>query len=114
MDALNTFAVFLLGLVLRIGLPLGATALVIWLLRRLDAHWQAEAERQCARAPAAVKPPVPCWVMNNCPAERRAVCPAFAHPEVPCWQYFRDGHGHLREACLLCRVFRSTPAPVPA
>ena len=121
MDVLSPFTVFLLGVALRIGLPLAATALIVWLLRRLDAHWQAEAERQQARAPvAAALPPerglrrTPCWVLNNCPAERRATCPIYGHADLLCWQYFRDRQGHLQEACLKCQVFRSAPRPVPA
>ncbi len=114
MDALSPVIVFLLGVTLRIGLPLAATALIIWLLQRVDAHWQAEAERQRARAPVTATPHVPCWITNNCSAERRAACPIYGHAEALCWQYFRDRQGHLREACLGCQVFRSAPTPVPA
>ena len=116
MDALDAFTVFLLGVMLRIGLPLAATALIVWLLQRVDAHWQADARaaRQRALAPVTATPRVACWVANNCSAERRATCPIYGHAEVLCWQYFRDKQGHLREACLGCPVFRSTPMPVPA
>ncbi len=114
MEALNILITFLAGLLLRIGLPLGITALAVLLLRRLDAHWQAEAERQRAGLPAAAPQRVPCWITNNCPAERRAACPIYAHPETPCWQYFRDKQGHLRETCLDCDVFRGAPIPVAA
>ena len=116
MDALNTLAVFLAGGLLRIGLPLAVTAVIVWLLRRLDARWQAEAEWQRTLAPAAaaVAPRVPCWVTNRCSAERRAACPIYGHAEVLCWQYFRGRQGYLREACLGCQVFRHAPIPVPA
>ena len=116
MDALSPVIVFLLGVMLRIGLPLAATALIIWLLQRVDAHWQADAReaRQRALAPVTATPRVPCWFINNCSPERRASCPIYGHAEVLCWQYFRDRQGHLREACLGCQVFRNAPTPVPA
>lgn len=116
MDPLSPVIVFLLGVMLRIGLPLAATALIIWLLQGLDAHWQADAReaRQRALAPATATPRVPCWVIKNCSPEQRAACPIYGHAEVLCWQYFRDEQGHLREACLVCQVFRTAPTPVPA
>ena len=114
MDALSPVIVFLLGAMLRIGLPLAVTALLVWLLQQVDAHWQAEAERQRAHAPVTATPRVPCWVINNCSPERRAACPIYGHAEVLCWQYFRDRQGRLRETCLACQVFRNAPIPVPA
>ena len=125
MDALNPFTVFLIGVVVRVGIPLGATALLIWLLRRLDARWEAEAraasQRIPAPAPAPAAPPpegdlrrVPCWEVNDCSAEQHTICPIYGRSDVLCWQYFRDKQGHLREACLGCQVFRNTPTLVPA
>ena len=114
MDPLTTSIVYLLGAALRLGLPLGITALVVWLLRRLDARWQMEAERERARIPATATPSAPCWVARNCPAGRRAICPAYLNPALPCWQLFRDQQGQLREACLGCEVFIKAPVPVTA
>jgi hypothetical protein len=116
MDALSPVIVFLLGVILRLGLPLAVTALFVWLLRTLDAHWQADAReaRRRALAPAMVSGRAPCWVINNCSAERRATCPIYGHAEVLCWQYFRDGQGSLRDACLGCEVFRNAPIPAQA
>lgn len=39
------FTVLLAMLVLRLIIPLGLTLLLVWALRRLDAHWQREARR---------------------------------------------------------------------
>lgn len=116
MDALISVLVFLLGVLVRLVLPLTVTALFVWLLRTLDAHWQADAReaRRRAIAPATATPRVPCWVINNCSAERRAVCPIYGNAEVICWQYFRDGQGSLRDDCLSCDVFRNAPMPVQA
>src|SRR5574341_878058 len=80
MVGLLTFATLIL---LRLGLPLAATALMVWLLQQLDARWQAEAERQ-QRATPRVVARVPCWEIRQCPPESRATCPAYAQPDLPC------------------------------
>jgi len=111
MDAL---AVFLVGIVLRFGIPIGVTALIIYALRRMDIHWQREAERNHALVAAAHPSGLRCWELRNCPPERRAACAAYARSDIPCWQVFRDESGRLREACLTCEVFGETPAPIAA
>jgi hypothetical protein len=58
----------LVGLVLRLGVPLGLTALLGWWLKRLDARWQREAEAgQAAQRIAAST--TPCWEVLGCPTE---------------------------------------------
>lgn len=114
MDPLTASIVFLLGAALRLGFPLGITVIVVWLLQRLDARWEIEAEKERTRVPATLTLSVPCWVTRNCPAERRAICPAYLDPTLPCWQLFRDQRGQLREACLGCEVFIQAPVPVTA
>jgi hypothetical protein len=106
-EPLTQIAAYLAGLLLRIAIPLGVTAVLVWLLRRVDAHWKEEAQYSRPR-PAQSNP---CWALRRCPTERRAACPAFLQHEVPCWQLFRDEGGHLREACLTCPVFRTAPVP---
>jgi hypothetical protein len=108
---LNALGAFLAGLLLRYGIPFALTGLLAWLLRQLDARWQAEAERERRRLSAvgADMRQVRCWETLHCPPERRETCPAYAHPETPCWQVFRDRDGRLREACLSCDVFLEAP-----
>lgn len=102
------------GLLLRFGIPVIATALVVLWLRRLDARWQVESKEvrihvvnasEMARAPR-------CWEVRHCPPERMADCPARAQPDTPCWQVFRGADGQLKEACLDCDVFRHAPVPL--
>jgi len=109
-EPLFTLLTVLAGLLLRLGLPLGVTALIVWLLRKLDARWQAEARQQAGPA-LATAPAVPCWIARHCPEALRARCPAYARPDVPCWQVFRDAQGRLKPICLGCEVFRQAPAP---
>jgi hypothetical protein len=103
MDAVLTFV---LGLLLRIGIPVGVTVLVFSLLRRLDNHWQKEAQ-----ALPVITSLQPCWQVKGCSEEKRKNCPASIQPNIPCWQVFRTRNG-LRDGCLECEVFRLAPAPI--
>jgi hypothetical protein len=101
---------FILGMVLRIGIPVAVTFLLVWLFHRLDARWQSQAEQgEMPSAPRWVANRG-CWELNNCSQENQGKCPAFAHPEMPCWQVFRSGDGTLREKCQAGR----SSFPVPA
>lgn len=104
MDPILTF---IIGLLLRIGLPLIVTGIVFFLLRRLDEHWQKE-----ALALPVISPRQPCWDIKGCSEENRKNCLAYSQSKIPCWQVFRSRNGGLREGCLDCDVFRLAPAPV--
>jgi hypothetical protein len=104
---MSAFATLLLGLFVRILLPVGLTVLVVLLLRRLDRHWQKDA----LRLPVVNRAKTPCWQVKGCPAKTRKACPAAAAPQTPCWQVFRKEDGVLKEGCLSCEVFRRAPAP---
>lgn len=115
MDSLRELAAVVALFVLRLGVPLGVTLLVGWLLHRLDLSWQAELaeERKQAMQTDRLQPAVRCWEVWHCPVERLRACPAYTHRETPCWQHFRDSSNRLREACLSCQVFR-TALPMAA
>lgn len=101
----------LAGLLIRYGLPILFMGLTVWLLRQLDARWQAEARQVPVAAPPVMEGPA-CWQVHQCAPERRAECPAFLNAATPCWQVFRDHNGNLRAGCLVCDFFRAAPAPV--
>jgi hypothetical protein len=103
---MNTVLVFVLALLLRIVIPVALTALVIFLLHRLDERWQKE-----ALAVPVNTPRQPCWEINGCSEEKRKHCLASTKPDAPCWQVFRLKNGQLREECLGCKVFRLAPIP---
>lgn len=105
MDTINSLLAVLLGLILRLAIPIAVTAALIYLLRRLDARWQSEAQA----IPTEVEKPK-CWEINNCPPEQIKNCIAAKSP-LPCWQVYRDENGHLLEKCLDCKVFRDAPVP---
>lgn len=111
MTALPVALTFLIGISLRLAIPLGVTIILVALLRQLDARWQAEAEH--AQAQLAQAPVTPCWEAKGCSLEQRAACPAYRQ-SMACWQVKRHTLGRLPEVCLECAVFRNAPAVVPA
>ena len=112
MEFFRTLETLLIGLGIRLGLPLALTALAAWLLLRLDQRWQEQARARHAKlAVGAARHSVRCWEENDCPAEKCASCPAYARQNVPCWQAFRESTGRMPEQCLGCSVFRNAPVP---
>jgi hypothetical protein len=107
---IETVIVFLGWTVLRIGLPVLITAIVVLWLKQLDANWKEEAilEGEADEALPA------CWELLNCPPGRRAGCPAYQHAEIACWQVFRLEDGGLKPACLDCEVYRRAPVAIRA
>jgi hypothetical protein len=105
MDTLATFFYLSIGLLLRLAIPIAATLLVIYFLRRLDKRWQSEAELQTAK----VEKPE-CWKVKGCPPEQAQDCKAAGSP-LPCWQVKRLPNGYLNEDCLSCPVFIEAPVP---
>ncbi len=112
MDILQTLEAVFIGLGLRVGLPLAFTALVAWLLFRLDRRWQREARQRGPKAAVGAEGrSVRCWEENDCPEGKRAGCPAYARQHLPCWQAFREATGRMPDQCLGCAVFRNAPVP---
>jgi hypothetical protein len=109
--------------VLRLGVPVAVICLVSYLLRRLDARWQAEAaarrqqlaltcaEANLARGNAAIAPAVvsliqePCWEYRACPEAVRARCPAYLSPRLPCWIARGQSAGEVPGQCCNCPIF---------
>jgi hypothetical protein len=109
----NELGLFLLGLLLRLGIPVGITLLVVRWLARLDARWQDEARREELRLSLGAQVHnTGCWDVKHCTPEQKAKCPAFASKEIPCWQVFRQANGALRERCIGCNVFKDAPVPI--
>lgn len=113
MDTTQGLLLAISWFLLRFGVPVLVTALVIWLFKQLDSRWQAEAQELQERiGPETLMPAVRCWVLNDCPEDKMQNCPAYQHREKPCWQNFRAVDGSLQENCLGCGVFRGAPVPV--
>ena len=105
----TTFAM-VLGILLRIAVPIIVTFLIVFFLKRLDERWKMETdfgEDQLITVGNAG-----CWDVNNCPEEQRSGCKAYQRPDTPCWQVFREKNGRLQESCIGCDVFRHAPVPI--
>lgn len=106
METLNSIFAIFTGLLLRLAIPIAGTAIAVYLLRKLDAHWQVEAQ-----LPAVAEQKAECWEIKDCSPAQRKNCKAAAS-SLPCWQVFRQPNGYLQEECISCKVF--VDAPVPA
>jgi hypothetical protein len=104
MDTLVTYFYLLIGLLLRLAIPIAATVLVVYILRRLDKRWQAEAEQ-----PIEIEKPE-CWKAKGCSPDQVQNCTA-AKALIPCWQVKRLPNGYLNDDCLSCPVFIEAPVP---
>ena len=104
---MNTIFAFAVGIFLRLIVPLAVTALIVYLLHKLDVRWQIEAEKERA---LLVKDDKPCWKEQGLSMDEIKL--RAAKSNQPCWQTHRMSNGYLREACLDCEVFLSAPAPV--
>lgn len=114
MDELLAAAAVVSMFVLRLGVPLAITLAVAYLLRRLDAKWQAEAwlKREVSRArgktsaePELLKVEQPCWDLKGCDESVRAKCPTAKIPNIPCWIARHQVEGRLPAECYNCDVF---------
>jgi hypothetical protein len=116
MQELSVILSLITGLLLRFGIPIGITALLVYALRRLDQKWQREVEleAQSAFGQVNVFEKIRCWVSKECSQGDRDSCPAFLQNNRPCWQVFRDESGEMRGDCLNCPVFLNTPVTFPA
>lgn len=111
MEDFSSLFMIVLGIGLRLGIPLLITIVIVVFLKRLDHHWQAEAKHLAVpTAESAVENPG-CWDIKGCSAAMMKECAAYAQPDIPCWQVFKVGEGKIQEKCLDCEVFTHTPEP---
>lgn len=104
MENLMSFLYIIVGLLVRLAIPILGTLLLVYFLRKLDARWQAEAQLQEATEKSE------CWKIRGLSPQQAEI--SETHPsEVPCWQANRLPNGYLRDECLSCQVFTEAPAP---
>ena len=115
MNELSVILTLISGFVLRFGIPIGVTALLVYALRRLDQKWQREVELEAQPELVQVSlfDKIRCWATNECSQEIRETCPAFIESGRPCWQVHRDVSGEMQPKCLECPVFQAAPIPRP-
>lgn len=110
MDWLTGSLAIVLGILLRIAIPVAVTIILIVAFKRLDERWKEAADND-GRVTVQAKN-IGCWEINQCPKELRAKCKAFSNQDKPCWQVFRRENGLLQERCLGCDIFKHAPVPV--
>jgi hypothetical protein len=108
MTGLNVLADLVIGLLLRLGIPLGLMSVMVWVVHSLDQHWQSN--RRSKTQVMASNPG--CWKIFGCPEEKSQQCLARKNKDVPCWHLFRDENGQLQQRCLACKIFRDAKVPV--
>src|SRR5215210_4986781 len=99
METIPSFLAILIGLLLRLAIPIAGTGILMYFLRKLDARWQAESE-----LPTAPAQKIECWKIKGCASAQKKNCAAVSSA-LPCWQIFRQPNGYLQEACISCPVF---------
>src|SRR3569832_8931 len=108
METMTYLLTILAGLLIRLAVPIVGTGILIYCLRKLDDHWQTEAQL----SPISTQKPE-CWKIKGCPPEQRKKCVAVAS-SLPCWQVYRLPNGYLCEKCVSCKVFIEAPIPALA
>jgi hypothetical protein len=102
-----------LGVLLRIGIPVGLTFLLANFLRGLDAKWRNEASQ--AQPGEAVLREMwlsnPCWDEMNCEDSQCEKCPAYQQREKPCWEVFLH-NGRLNSKCQECEYRKELLLPI--
>lgn len=102
-----------LGILLRIGIPVGLTFLLASFLRRLDAKWRNEASQ--AQPGETILRELwlsnPCWDEMNCEEDQCENCPAYHQREKPCWEIFLE-NGKLNSKCQACEYRKELLLPI--
>ncbi len=96
---------------IRFIIPIVVTIGIIYILRKLDTRWQAEAEEHVIPITTMLEGPR-CFDVKKCSPAQRAKCTA-ANQTEPCWQVFRQtNNGLLKDECLSCGYFLNVPIPI--
>lgn len=103
MNELTPVFYMIVGVILRIGIPIGITLLLGWFLNRLDARWRAEAKQiqetmTNRTVPNSIQP---CWEVMNCAPRMRENCPVNGNLGILCWELF-GSNGNLQPKCQNC------------
>ncbi len=92
------------GVVIRLAAPIIVTGMLVYVLRKLDARWQRQAQSEFPNAETSN-----CWKINGSIEEKKDN--KSLNPSLPCWQSYRLPNGYLQEECMSCEVFLDAPVP---
>jgi hypothetical protein len=95
-------SMYLVGLFLRFGVPLGLTIILAWLLKNIDLQWLKEAngEKEVEKSdfPSIIQG---CWILHNLSLEKSLS----GDPQEGCWKVRVKFEGDLPDQCLECNFF---------
>jgi len=99
----NDVSMYLVGLFLRFGVPLGITIMLAWLLKNIDLLWLEEAngERGVRKTDLPSKNQG-CWILHNLSLEN----PPCGDLQEACWKVRVKFEGVLPDQCLDCKYFK--------
>jgi len=96
-------SMYLAGLFLRFGVPLGLTIFLAWLLKNMDLHWLDEVNGESqGEKPDLNQEPQGCWIINNLPQEKYLS----EDLQEACWKVRVGFEGILPDQCLDCKYFK--------
>jgi hypothetical protein len=96
-------SLYLAGLFLRFGVPLGFTMILAWVLRNLDLRWIEEGDSSVENEKVEEDQlPEACWIVHRSSTGngRKAVA------LDPCWRIRMRFEGNLSSQCLDCQYFK--------
>lgn len=105
METLGSVLYIVVGLLLRLAIPILGTVLLVYFLRKLDQRWQAEA---ALHQQGMEKPD--CWKITGFPPQQTETSAVYKS-DLPCWQANRLPNGYMKDECLSCQIFTEAPAP---
>jgi hypothetical protein len=116
MSEIKAAGIIILFFAVRCIVPLLITVAIGYLMNRLVDRWEAEAA--AAEEDAGAKPNtpstkkggstargMPCWILRNCDADKRANCPAYLDPSLPCWIARLMAEGARPDSCPDCPIY---------
>ena len=94
---------YLAGLFLRFGVPLGLTIILAWLLRNMDLRWMEEGEPSVESNRIENKELSEiCWIVHNFVKDDGVELEA----QETCWKVRMRFEGILPSECLDCEIFQ--------
>ena len=96
-------SLYIAGLFLRFGVPLGFTIILAWLLRNMDLQWLGEASQEKEDEKSITgQLPEGCWIIHNISKEDHRVM----EPSEICWKVRMRFEGILPDQCIECPYFK--------
>jgi cytochrome c-type biogenesis protein CcmE len=96
-------SLYLAGLFLRFGVPLGLTIILAWLLRNMDMQWLEQADEDKGKD-HRIEGQLPdgCWIIHNLSKDNHVD----TELQDACWKVRVRFEGILPDQCLDCQYFQ--------